>query len=169
MRTLGPIEQLLQPLVLLANVVVGRHVAQKNRRLGCQKLQRVNVGNVGSGPLSVAHILAGLDPLLQLDGHVEIALLGLVNLAHHFFQTSHLILDQLQILATKLMADNLQVANRVNVAFHVRHVGIIKHAHNLQKSINRANVTQKVVSKTLSRMSTLYQAETKRKMSKMQT
>ena len=89
---------------------------------------------------------------LNLTGKLLVAalhgLLGLVNAALYHFHISHY---QFQI-------DNLNVAQRIRIAFHMGNIAVFKAADNMDDGIGGADVREELVAQTFALGSALYEA-----------
>lgn len=104
-------------------------------------------------PVLTANILAVLQHLEDfLDGGLLfLELLHLQRLATSPGLLDELLqrlLGELDILETKLLADDVQITDRVDITLNVDDLGIIEASHHLEDGIDSANVRQESVSKT---------------------
>jgi hypothetical protein len=104
-------------------------------------------------PNTLSHIFAVLEHGKNpLDG--RLLLLELLHLqalatpAGFLDELFERLLDELNVLEAQLLGDDVQVAERVYVTLNVNDLGIVEAAHDLENSIDGANMRQEGVSKT---------------------
>lgn len=104
-------------------------------------------------PVTVANVLALLKPLENL-GSSGLLLLQLLHLKRLTTTASLLrqgvesLLDELDILDAKLLADDGQITYGIDIALDVDNLGIIEAAHHLEDGINSTDVRQERVTQT---------------------
>lgn len=104
-------------------------------------------------PVLVTDVLALLKQGKNLlcSGFLLLELLHLKRLtttASLLLQVLKSLLDELDILDTELLADNLEITDGVDITLDVDDLGIVETSNNLEDGIDGANVRQESVSET---------------------
>lgn len=104
-------------------------------------------------PFTLADVLAVLEPGENLlnDFLLGAGLLELQALATHaglLLLVLKSLLDELDILQTKLLADDVKITGRVDITLNVDNLGIVKAADDLENGIDGTNVRQERVTET---------------------
>lgn len=157
---INPLLDAEQMLVLLADVVALGQVDEVDTRLGGQQQHGVDGLNLLSGPGAIGNTLAGLKVLQEAANKCGLILLlldleRLATALDDLLDTLEVLLDELNVLNTQFVEDDLQVANGVDVALNVDDFGVVKASDDLENSVNGTNVGQKSVSETLTLGGTL--------------
>ena len=105
------------------------------------------------GPVALANVLAIIEPGEDLlDGGLLfpslLLLQTLAALTGLLLLVLERLLDELNVLQPELLADDIQVADRVNVTLDVDNLGIIEAPHDLEDGIDGADVRQESIAQT---------------------
>lgn len=125
-------------------------VAGKQKR---RRTKKKKIAYLLGRPVVLAHVLTLLEPREDLLNRrlLRLPLLHLQRLAALaglLLLVLERLLDKLNILEPQLLADDVQVAGRVDVTFDVDDLGIVKTPHHLEDGIDGANVRQEGVAET---------------------
>ena len=132
-------------IIVRRQQLVFRHVGDKESRFQRQQRQVANKLRLIVGHFYTPRRLRIFQEILNASQERQLHRGLLVAAFDQLLGTVHTLFHRLQIRQTKLGIDDVNIAQRINSAFHMSNVRILEAAHHLSHGIHLANMSQKLV------------------------